>query len=269
MAPASRSDAADQDQGPLSERCLTATICEMKRKMFAGNRWSPEFCQTVARGVLASSRAHDLNPALLLAVMLNESSLDDKAVAVHERNGAVYAKDSGLMGIRCVVDDHGKCVNGGVKGRTWKSVMDPLTNIELGARELARYRDGAAVERITVRKRDSRGHITETTRYVSCHHRTHAYWAHYNHGPLYIDKGFARHYPHRVGVLYYALAQALKLPAPELERRPITIHDPGLRPRTADRPVEPRYRELCAIIQGTSGSCGDVVSLRTPPTRAN
>lgn len=253
----------------LSPHCLGATICQIKQKMFSGKRnWTPEYCEKIATGVLASARKHDLNPALLLAVMINESDLDEKAVGEHERNGRVYAKDSGLMGIRCLVDDHGTCTNGGVKGRTWKSVMDPLTNIELGARELARWRDGAGVERVTVRKRDRSGHVTEQHKFVACHHRTHAYWAHYNHGPLYIDKGFARHYPHRVAVLYHALAQTLKLRAPELDHGPITISDPGLRPRTIDRPVEPRYRELCAIIHKANGTCGDMISTAWPTARA-
>lgn len=255
----------EQAPGDLSPQCLGATICRIKNRMFTGSRdWTPQYCETIAAGVLASARKHDLNPALLLAVMINESDLNEKAFAEHERDGRLYAKDSGLMGIRCVVDDQGKCTNGGVKGRTWKSVMDPLTNIELGARELARYRDGAGVERVTIRKRDKSGRVTELKKFKTCHHRTHAYWAHYNHGPLYIDKGFARHYPHRVAVLYHALAQALKLRAPELERGPITIADPGLRKRTIDRPVEPRYRQLCQIIQSTSGTCGDVVSTSWP-----
>jgi hypothetical protein len=258
-------EAHEGGDGQLSARCVGATICQIKRHMFSGQRgWTPEYCEKIAAGVLASARKHDLNPALLLAVMINESDLNEKAVGEHKRNGRVYAKDSGLMGIRCLVDDHGTCTNGGVRGRTWKSVMDPLTNIELGARELARWRDGAGVERVTVRKRDSSGHVTEKNKFVTCHHRTHAYWAHYNHGPIYIDKGFARHYPHRVAVLYHALARTLKLRAPELEHGPITINDPGLRPRTVDHPVEPRYRQLCAIIESAHGTCGDVVSSAWP-----
>lgn len=252
------------DHEPLGARCLGATICQIKSRMFGQKDWTPQYCEKIATGILASARTHDLNPALLLAVMINESDLNEKAVAEHKRDGKLYAKDSGLMGIRCVVDDQGRCTNGGVKGRTWTSVMDPLTNIELGARELVRYRDGGGVERVTVRKRDRSGKITEQRKFVSCHHRTHAYWAHYNHGPIYIDKGFARHYPHRVAVLYHALARTLKVAAPELERRPITIADPGLRPRTIDRPVEQRYRQLCAIIQSTNGTCGDMVSSAWP-----
>src|SRR4029079_670329 len=57
--------------GPLSARCLGATMCQSKGHMFSGKRdWTPEYCEKIATGVLASARKHDLNPALLLAVML-------------------------------------------------------------------------------------------------------------------------------------------------------------------------------------------------------
>src|SRR5204863_57576 len=120
------------------------------------------------------------------AVMLNESDMNEKAVVTTMHGGQVYAKDSGLMGIRCVVDKHGRCMNGNVRGLYWKSVMDPLTNIDLGAHELATWRDGAGVEQVTVHVRDQWGHIRPKTKYVTCPHKTHAYWAHYNHGPRYI-----------------------------------------------------------------------------------
>ncbi len=67
--------------------------------------------------------------------------------------------------------------------------MDPVTNIELGARELAHWRDGGGVTRKTIVKLDADGHRQHVTKDVPCEHKTHAWWAHYNHGPRYIDKG--------------------------------------------------------------------------------
>jgi hypothetical protein len=210
--------------------------------------------------VLDSAKRNDISPSLLLAVMVNESDMDEQAARPTVKNGSLYAKDSGLMGIRCVLDKKGTCTNGYVRGMAWKKLMDPFTNIELGARELARWKTGG-VNRVTVRVR-SGGQLVTKQKYVPCHHKTHAFWAHYNHGPVYIDHGFARHYPHRVAVLEYAIAHALNVDAPELTQVPrITIHDKGQRERTADRPIEPRFRKLCSQINEVGGQCSSVASL--------
>jgi hypothetical protein len=252
------------------ESCLAETICALKNRVrWHVAPWTPSYCKLIAKGVLSSAAKYDLSPALLMAIMLNESDLDEKAVATHVQGQNRRAKDSGLMGIRCIVDDKGKCTNGNVRGLAWKTVMDPLKNIELGARELSLYRDGiGSVTKVTVRKRDRSGHVVEKTKFVRCQHKTHAYWAHYNHGPRYIDHGFPRHYPHRVAVLYSALAKALEIPAPELQSMRITVKDPGMRPRTVDRPVELRYRVLCEKIRSLGQSCGSNVASTTAPTAA-
>jgi hypothetical protein len=241
---------------PVDRQCLADTLCALKEKVRWGTpAWSPRTCRRVADAVLAAAAEYDLSPALLLAVALNESDLDDKAATAYRREGAVYAKDAGLMGIRCVFDGRGRCGNGHVRGLSFRTVMDPAKNVALGARELAYFRDEGGVERRTVRERTGSGGLTTRTRMVRCKHRSHAYWAHYNHGSFYISRGYARHYPHRVAVLYHALARVLGLPAPELASGPITVRDPGRRPRTADRPVEPRYRILTDKIQMVGGRC--------------
>lgn len=256
IAPASPSASLQEpvsDRAFPSESCLASTICSLKQRVrWRTPAWRPEFCLRIARAVLSSAARHDMPPSLILAIMLNESDLNEKAFRVSLRGGVVYAKDSGLMGIRCVVDRAGGCVNGNVRGLAWSKLMDPFTNIELGARQLDHWRT-AGVARATT---------TGKPRYVRCRHATHAYWAHYNHGPLYIDSGRARHYPHRIAVLYYALARAMNLESPELTRsHAITIRDPGRRRRTSDRPVEARYRKLCAHIRESGGSCTNVASL--------
>ena len=101
---------------------------------------------------------------------------------------------------------------------------------------------------------------------------THAYWAHYNHGPRYIDRGPARHYPHRVAVLYYALARAMNVDTSSLTSMHLTIHDPGKRQRTADRPVEARYQKLCEQIRGVGPVCRDhstTAQLKQEPASTN
>jgi hypothetical protein len=269
--PGDLAPAGDAKAAPPSATCLAETICALKKSVrWKVAAWSPSFCQRIAKGVLSASAKYDLPPALLLSIMLNESDLNEKAVATYYRGGTVYAHDTGLMGIRCVVDGRNRCKNGNVKGIAWKTVKDPVKNIELGARELAHWRDGGGVTKGTVRKRGPDGKIATRTRWVRCKHLTHAYWAHYNHGPRYIDHGYARHYPHRVAVLYRALASVLNVPAPELESKRITINDPGQRPRTADRPVEVRYRVLCDKIRSLSGACSSSVAAATMPApRAN
>ncbi len=185
--------------------------------------------------------------------MINESDMNEKAFRLSLRGGKVYAKDGGLMAIRCVVNRKDHCVNGNVRGMAWKDLMDPVTNIEVGARELAYWRDGGGIASRTINRRDSQGHVQQITKNGPCHHQTHAWWAHYNHGPRYIDKGYPRHYPHRIAVLDHALATVLNLDAPELKQR-ITIHDPGKRERTVDRPIEARFKKLYNEILSSS-SC--------------
>jgi hypothetical protein len=250
----------EQDPAVPPEPCLASTICSLKdRVRWRTAAWTPAFCHRIAQGVLDSAKRNDVSPSLLLAVMVNESDMNEHAAPVTMKNGSIYAKDSGLMGIRCILKK-GMCTNAYVKGMSWRKVMDPLTNIELGARELSRWRTGGVVK-VTVRVRNG-GHLVQKQKYVPCHHKTHAFWAHYNHGPVYIDHGPARHYPHRVAVLEYAIAQALNVDAPELKEVPrITIHDRGQRERTADRPVEPRFRKLCGQIREVGGQCASAATL--------
>jgi hypothetical protein len=248
----------DNDDARGADSCLAKTICSVKQKIrWQTPAWTPSQCQRIAAAVSSSAKKHDLSTTLLLSVMINESDMNEKATRVYLRGDKVYAKDGGLMAIRCIVDKKDHCVNGNVRGMAWKNLMDPVTNIEVGARELAYWRDGGGVARVQVRRRDGSGHLQKVTKDVPCQHLTHAWWAHYNHGPRYIDKGYPRHYPHRIAVIDHALATVMNVDAPELTRRRITIHDPGKRERTVDRPLEPRFRKLYGQILD-SGSCAPV-----------
>jgi len=246
--------ASEESPGPV-DSCLAKTICAVKNKIrWQTPAWKPAQCQRIAAAVSTSAKRHDLSPTLLLAIMINESDMNEKASRVYLRDNKVYAKDGGLMAIRCVVDKKDRCVNGNVRGMAWKDLMDPVTNIEVGARELAYWRDGGGVTTTTITRRDGSGHLRRVTKDVPCHHKTHAYWAHYNHGPRYIDRGYPRHYPHRIAVIDHALATVMNIDPPELSGSRITIHDPGKRERTIDRPLEPRFKKLYGQIL-ESGSC--------------
>jgi len=239
-----------------SESCLATTICEVKdRVRWRTPAWKPAFCERIASAVLESSKRHDVPASLILAVMINESDMNEKAFRTTIKQGSLYAKDGGLMGIRCILDKRGHCINGNVRGLSWKVVMDPVKNIDIGARELGHWRHGGGVTSVTIRMRDSDGVLRTKQHQVPCTHKTHAYWAHYNHGPRYIDRGPARHYPHRVAVLYYALARVMDIDTTSLTSMRLTINDPGKRRRTADRPVEARYRKLCEAIRGVGPVC--------------
>ena len=244
-----------------SESCLTATICEVKDRLrWRTAAWKPAFCARIAHAVLDSSKRYDIPPSLILAVMINESDMNENAFRTTVKAGHIYAKDGGLMGIRCIVDKQGRCGNGNVRGMPWGEVMDPVTNIDIGARELAYWRDGGGITNVTIRTRDSDGVLRTKQKHVPCSHKTHAYWAHYNHGPRYIDRGPARHYPHRIAVLYYALARNMNVDTRSLTSIRLTVKDPGKRPRTADKPVEARYQKLCQAIRDVSAGCSDLAT---------
>jgi hypothetical protein len=265
----SKTEATTAADAP-SPSCLATTICEVKdRVRWRTAAWKPAFCEKIAKAVLDSSKRHALSPSLILAVMINESDMNEKAFRTTLKAGRVYAKDGGLMGIRCIVDKQGHCTNGNVRGMAWPEVMDPVTNIDIGARELAHWRSGGGITNVTIRARGSDGVIRTKQKQVPCTHKTHAYWAHYNHGPRYIDRGPARHYPHRIAVLYYALARAMNMDTTALTSMRLTITDPGRRPRTADRPIEARYLKLCQAIRGVGPVCTDRSTAQLQHDRPN
>jgi hypothetical protein len=241
---------------------LAAALCATKDSVrWHAPAWSPTMCHEVAAAVIGAAVKYRLGPALILGVMLNESDLDENVVTKYRKGGLVYAQDSGLMGVRCVFDGHGRCYNGVVRGMTVAQTAQFATNIDLGAQILARARAGDGVEKRVQSQLLPDGEVITTTKLIRCRHKNHAWWAHYNHGSFYIAHGFARHYPQRVAVLAYAWAQSLGLPHDELFGKPLTVTDPGQRPRTADRPVERRFRILVDKIYTATG-------MRTQPQTA-
>jgi hypothetical protein len=254
--------------GGVKEPVLADALCATKAEVrWHAPSWTPVMCHQVARAVITAAVKYRLSPGLILGVMLNESDLDENVVTKYRKAGVAYAQDSGLMGVRCVYDQRGRCSNGIVRGLSPGQTAQFERNIDLGAQILALARNGDGVEKRVIRKRLPNGESITTTKLVRCRHKTHAWWAHYNHGSFYISRGQARHYPHRVAVLYYAWAQGLGLPADEvftdLFSRPLTVVDPGRRPRTADRPVEPRFRTLVDKIHLATGTRPEAAQART------
>jgi len=239
--------------GSVTESCLASALCAVKQRIrWRTPVWTPAFCDKIAHTVLESSRKYQLSPLLLIAIMVNESTMNESAVRITLRSGALYAKDGGLMGLRCVLDERGRCTNGGLRGMTWSQVIEPTTNIAFAARQLAYWRDAGsiAVRKTIVRGRD--GIVRTRTKLVRCTHQDHAFWAHYNHGVRYIDHGPARYYPVRVGSLYLALARTLKVddgPAAafSLASASAGSHHPWMTDR--------RVGVLCRTIMGVGPVC--------------
>jgi hypothetical protein len=236
---------------------LASTICELKRRLrWRAPVWKPNDCTRIAHAVLESSRRHRVPVSLIVATMINESDMNEKAVRTSVRDGHLYARDGGLMGIRCVFGNGGRCVNAAVRGLTWDQVMEPARNIALGAQQLAYWRDVGGIERARLRGRGGRGAPAQA-RYVHCTHRDHAYWAHYNHGQIYIAHGYARYYPHRIGVLYDALSRVMNLEASELGSMVLGVGNQGRAQRLTDQPVGPRARKLYQSVRAMGPSCSN------------
>jgi hypothetical protein len=233
--------------------CLAVALCRLQHQV--GRRrslWTADTCRTVAEGVTASAARHGLSPALLLAVMIQESNLDEHAVRESRSHGGI-ARDSGLMGIRCHLDGRGRCTNGLVRGLPWRQLMSPVTNIELGARYLVLYRDGAGRSRIVSRVRQPDGTVRETARSVPCRHLDHAYWAHYNHGTHYIGHGVARWYPVDVAAIYAAVGETLGLDTSELAHLR-TAHAPAP-VGVGERATRQRSAQLCGAVHAARPLC--------------
>ena len=68
--------------------CLAQTICAVKEKIrWQTPAWTPSQCGRIADAVAGAAKRHDLSPSLLLAVMVNESDMNEKAARVYTREG--------------------------------------------------------------------------------------------------------------------------------------------------------------------------------------
>lgn len=243
--------------GP-AEACLASAVCAIKERIrWRTPAWTPGFCEEVAHTVLTQAQKYRLPPLLLVAIMINESTMNENAVRITTKDGSVYAKDGGLMGIRCVVDKQGRCKNGDLRGMSWAEVVEPTTNIAIAARQLAYWRDFGGVTARKTLVRDGDGVLRARTRLIHCTHEDHAFWAHYNHGVRYIDHGPASSYPRRVGSLYHALSHALSM---DMDRRTLPQlglphASPGRYAWISDRRDGERQHSLCRTIMDVGPVC--------------
>jgi len=93
--------------------------------------WQADRCQAVA-AALATTR----EPATMLAIAVLETGM--RPTKRHLRNGPKVV-DVGLLGVACRLR-RGHCTNWPVRGMTVAELQDTRTNIEAGARVLAKKR---------------------------------------------------------------------------------------------------------------------------------
>jgi hypothetical protein len=239
-----------------TESCLASAICAVKQRIrWRTAAWTPSFCDEIAHAVLTSSHKHQLPPLLLVAIMIDESTMNENAVRITMKNGSVYAKDGGLMGLRCVVDKQGRCKNGDLRGMTWSEVVEPTTNIALAAHQLAYWRDSGGVTARKTLVRDADGVSRPRTRLIRCTHEDHGFWAHYNHGGRYIDHGPARNYPVRVASLHQALSRTLKMDPKAFPRLSLAHASPGRYASMGARGAGAQQHSLCRTIMDVGSVC--------------
>jgi len=227
------------------DQCFIDSLCSLKESVrWKTPAWTNEMCIRVGRALIAEE-----TPAiprnLLLSIMINESSMDEKAARFSYKNGKPVAWDGGLMGMRCRFGKDGRsCKNLG--GRlTYTQLLKPETNIKLAAHKLA-----------TILKKEP------------CRHKDHPWFAHYNWGSKVFHSGIARSYPQRIAVLWKALVDSQGVYQPELAKLTF-VQEPGKKRVTIDTPVGSRHKELVSKIWSSrSLSCTGPVSEERPDALA-
>lgn len=118
-------------------------LCAVKAAFHRGH-WSPCMCERVSAALNETP-----DPVMFAAMMVIESDMREDAV-VEPKPGV---RDIGLLGIRCVLDGYGRCMNEPVIGIPWTWLKHPEDNIkaaveayEMHNRSLRRY-SGSTKER--------------------------------------------------------------------------------------------------------------------------
>jgi hypothetical protein len=147
-----------------AEPVSAATVCRVQNALrWSLPAWKQKRCQEVAAALSVLPE-----PVTMLAVMANESGMNEKAI----RWAGPRTCDVGATGIRCVLGDDGKCNNGPARGYTIAQLMDPVTNVRIahvlatikGARWLHRWNgDPGYAARIAVLASAIRGEPVEAT----------------------------------------------------------------------------------------------------------
>jgi hypothetical protein len=101
-----------------------AQVCQVQNALrWQRPAWSAQRCCDVAAALSILPEK-----AELLAVMANESNMNEKAI----RWAGPRTCDVGATGIRCILGDNGKCTNGAARGYTVAQLQDPLVNVRVG-----------------------------------------------------------------------------------------------------------------------------------------
>lgn len=211
----------------MEDRCFVERMCELKEMIrWRTPRWTMDMCRRVGNAVLAEERTSGLPRELILAVMINESDMNDKATRpYYDEKGKLKSWDGGLMGVRCIVDKDGLSCTNYMKKVTWKALLIPEVNIKLAVRKMVAARD-----------------------LHQCKHTDHPWFAHYNWGVKVIRTGIPRSYPQRIAVLWKALAEAGGETPPEIASLRF-VQIKGKKPITINTPVGARHRDLVSKIR--------------------
>ena len=144
----------DQDDDGQADSCMVKTICAVKQKIrWMTPAWTPQECQRIANAIESSSKQHDLQP--------DAAARDHDQRERHEREGVPGLLVARRQGLR-----EGRRVDG--NPLTWsttkiivsmamcaawpgKTSWTRSTNIEVGARELAYWRDGGGITSRTIK----------------------------------------------------------------------------------------------------------------------
>ena len=79
-----------------ADTCLARTVCSVKEKIrWQTPAWTPSQCGRIADAVATSAKRHDLSPTLLLAIMVNESDMNEKAARVYTREARSMRRTAG------------------------------------------------------------------------------------------------------------------------------------------------------------------------------
>jgi hypothetical protein len=110
---------------PLSQAEFVdaAQVCQVQRALrWSRPAWSAQRCRDVAAALSVLPE-----PMTTFAMLANESNLNEKAIRCPSRTVC----DVGLPGLRCLLGDDGRCINGPLRGYTIGQLQDPATAIRL------------------------------------------------------------------------------------------------------------------------------------------
>jgi len=207
----------------VDDLCFAESLCAFKEAIrWKTPKWEHSMCYRIANAIIREEHTYGIPRDFQLAIMINESDMNEKAMKEVVKDGRVVARDGGLMGIRCKIGLDGRCSNLGSLRPA--DVMRPEINIHLASRKLASLRDRSR-----------------------CLHRDHPWFAHYNWGDKVFTTGTPKRYPLRVAVLWKAIADKLALRRPEIDSLRFSKDNGKL--AMLDSPIGIRSKELVRKIR--------------------